>query len=495
MAVGQELLRAALGYGVKRVEELRASALTDAVAFATALGVPGFGDGDGAVAARLTAAKLRVDQAAAALGGGNLVATADHLAGAFVELEAAAAKVGRPLDAALATSIGWANANPQGLVRQLGLPAIPPSIAVRDGALEYGLGAPGKRLAATPVLGFDAITLTARLRIDGQRPTFAVSVEIDGAEVGVGGGPIASLLGNAASSVSSDLVVGFDTDHELTLSGTTAPRVVLPARTKVGPVDLREIAIELPPGTPDTFDVSGSIVVDLGGVITATVDGAGIRATVDPTRVASGGDAVTIGLKAPTGVGLALDTGLVRGGGFLGVRPDGGFGGALQLRLGPIEVKAVGLLHLDPFALVVVMSIEFIPAIDLSFGFTLNAVGGVHRHRAPPRHRRAARPAQRRRARPHHVPGRPRRRRPGDPRHAHRGVPDGVGIHRHRTDGRGRVGSPDQLPHRPGRRDPQPPRPEDRRSSVGSASRCRRRSCRSSTCAPRCTARSRPTTC
>ncbi len=65
------------------------------------------------------------------------------------------------------------------------------------------------------------------------------------------------------------------------------------------------------------------------------------------------------------------------GGGFLEQR-SGGYGGALQLRLGPVEVKAVGLLTLEPsFALVVVMSIEFFPPIDLTFGFTLNAVGGV----------------------------------------------------------------------------------------------------------------------
>src|SRR5262249_34982563 len=71
-----------------------------------------------------------------------------------------------------------------------------------------------------------------------------------------------------------------------------------------------------------------------------------------------------------------IDTGLVRGGGYLGERPPG-FGGALDLRIGPVEVRAVGLLQLDPFALVMVMSVEFRPPIDLTFGFTLNAVGGV----------------------------------------------------------------------------------------------------------------------
>ena len=96
-----------------------------------------------------------------------------------------------------------------------------------------------------------------------------------------------------------------------------------------------------------------------------------------PMPPLAGNNPLSVSLKAPTGIGLSLDTGLVRGGGFLGVRP-GGYGGALQLRLGPVEVKAVGLLTLEPsFALVVVMSVEFIPAIDLSFGFTLNAVGGI----------------------------------------------------------------------------------------------------------------------
>ena len=112
-------------------------------------------------------------------------------------------------------------------------------------------------------------------------------------------------------------------------------------------------------------------------MIKATVTGAGVHLHVDPDAASAGNNPLAVSLKAPTGIGLSIDTGLVRGGGFLGVRP-GGFGGALQLRLGPIDVKAVGLLTVEPsFALVVVMSVEFIPAIDLSFGFTLNAVGGI----------------------------------------------------------------------------------------------------------------------
>ena len=128
---------------------------------------------------------------------------------------------------------------------------------------------------------------------------------------------------------------------------------------------------------PDTIDIGSTITVELGGVIKATVDGAGIHLTIDPGAAIGGNNPLSVALKSPTGIGLSLDTGLIRGGGFLGERA-GGYGGALQLRLGPVEVKAVGLLTLEPsFALVVVMSMEFLPPIDLSFGFTLNAVGGV----------------------------------------------------------------------------------------------------------------------
>ena len=113
------------------------------------------------------------------------------------------------------------------------------------------------------------------------------------------------------------------------------------------------MALELPAGAPGAIDLGSTIVADLGGVLTATVDGAGLH-----LRIASAGEApLTVAARAPSGVGLALDTGLVRGGGFLGQRA-GGYGGALELRLGPVDVKAVGLLTLEPdFALVIVMSI------------------------------------------------------------------------------------------------------------------------------------------
>ena len=376
MSLGQELVAIALGYARNRFTELRTTVLADADAFAAALG-PGATAAQ--VGAHLDLAKAAFDAAGTDLDLRNLVASAVHFGIGVDELNEAAKAVGADLQPVLLREIGWANANPQGLAGQLGLPDEQPELDIVDGALVYTLTAPERTIMPAPTVKFHALTLVARLRIDPVRPgpPLTVSITLDEAEIGIGGGPIASLLGGASGTAQSTMILGFDTDRGLTLSGSASPRVVLPARPELGPIDIREITLELPPGVPDTVDVGGTFTADLGGVIKATVTGAGVHLHVDPDAASAGNNPLAVSLKAPTGIGLSIDTGLVRGGGFLGVRP-GGFGGALQLRLGPIDVKAVGLLTVEPsFALVVVMSVEFIPAIDLSFGFTLNAVGGI----------------------------------------------------------------------------------------------------------------------
>ena len=378
MSLGDELLITALGYARSRFAELSGPLLDDATAFTQALDVNDLEDGAGTVASNLTAAKADLLAAGAAVDVGNIPVAASSL-GAFVShLDTAAQAVaGESIVELLKNEIGWGDVTPTGLAKQLGLPAQVPGLSLPAGALAYTIAVPGRSIAPAPLtLGYDGGALTARLRIDGTAPLLSISLALNGIETGVGGGDIASLLGGAAGSVQSDVVFGVDTTNGLTLSGSASPRVVLPAAPKVGPLDIRELTLELP-ATPDTYDIGATFTVDLGGVVKGTVEGAGLHVHIDPDAVAAGNNPLAVAVKAPTGIGLAVDAGIVRGGGFLGER-TGGYGGALQLRLGPVEVKAVGLLTLRPgFALVVVMSVEFIPAIDLSFGFTLNAVGGI----------------------------------------------------------------------------------------------------------------------
>ncbi len=374
-SLGNELLALAIEYAHNRLTAFRLAAFSDVAAFAAAAGRPDFLDGGGEVAPLLAQARAALDAVVGLLTAGEFRGAAAQLGLALEALADAAAKVGgAALVDMLLARIDWGAAQPAGLARQLGLPATVPGLTLADGALAYRLSVAGRSLVPAPLtLGFDQAELTARLRIGAGEPALSVTLAFAGLEAGIGAGPIASLLGGAAGSAQADVTLGLDSARGLTLGGGAGARVVLPARPKLGPIDLREMALELPAGAPGGIDLGSTIVADLGGVLTATVDGAGLH-----LRIASAGEApLTVAAQAPSGVGLALDTGLVRGGGFLGQRA-GGYGGALELRLGPVDVKAVGLLTLEPdFALVIVMSIGFTPPIDLTFGFTLNAVGGV----------------------------------------------------------------------------------------------------------------------
>lgn len=377
LTLGNELLAGAIEFAHRRLAELRAGVLVDVATFAAAVGAPGFADIGADVAARLAAARAALDLVPPKLAVGDFSGAAIQLGLSLRAIQDATVKVGgASLIQLLDTKIAWAGVAPDGLMKQFGLPSTP-GLSVVEPSLVFSLSAPGRVLIPAPLtLGFDRAELRARLRMDGSSPPLSVALDITGVEAGFGGAALSSLLGGNGS-VQADVSLSVDTAHGLTLVGGAGARVTLPARPKVGPFDVRELALELPQGLANTIDLGASITTDLGGVIVATVDGAGLHVHIDPARAIAGANPLSVSVKAPNGVGLLLDTGLVRGGGFLSVRSDG-YGGALQLRLGPVEVKAVGLLTLEPsFGLVVVMSIAFLPPIDLTFGFTLNAVGGV----------------------------------------------------------------------------------------------------------------------
>ncbi len=92
-----------------------------------------------------------------------------------------------------------------------------------------------------------------------------------------------------------------------------------------------------------------------------------------------------IGFKPPNGVGLSVDAGVVKGGGYLFFDFDKGeYAGALELTFSEIvSLKAIGLITTkmpdgsDGFSLIIIITAEFGTGIQLGFGFTLLGVGGL----------------------------------------------------------------------------------------------------------------------
>ncbi len=92
-----------------------------------------------------------------------------------------------------------------------------------------------------------------------------------------------------------------------------------------------------------------------------------------------------ISVEPPKGIGIVVDAGVVTGGGFLYLDPDGGeYAGILELSFPALSLslKAVGIFTAelpdgaDGYALLLLVFTEF-PAIQLGYGFTLDGVGGI----------------------------------------------------------------------------------------------------------------------
>jgi hypothetical protein len=92
-----------------------------------------------------------------------------------------------------------------------------------------------------------------------------------------------------------------------------------------------------------------------------------------------------MGFKPPNGVGLSVDAGVVKGGGYLYFDFDKEeYAGALELVIaGFLTLTAVGLVTTrmpdgsKGFSLLIIITAEFGTGIQLGFGFTLVGVGGL----------------------------------------------------------------------------------------------------------------------
>jgi len=171
-----------------------------------------------------------------------------------------------------------------------------------------------------------------------------------------------------------------DATGGLRLKDGTRLRVNLPIQAlPTGPFKLQLITLAIEP--KDGFarvetELSVSAGVDLGP-FKASVERLGARLVI----TTADGDAQLL-FKPPTGLGLALDGGVVKGGGFLSFDPDlGEYKGALELKFAGIGIKALGLLNTkrppgNNWSLLLLIFGNF-PPIQLSWGFTLTGVGGL----------------------------------------------------------------------------------------------------------------------
>jgi Family of unknown function (DUF6603) len=269
---------------------------------------------------------------------------------------------------------------------QMQLEASVEAVAERGGAPILLLGqAGGSRLEFvrfTAALGVRASSSAGQ----GVTAEPAAQLALGGVRVVIdlssGDGFLSTVTGGRRFESSVDLRAGWTPSGGLRLDGGAGLELALPRHVELGPVDLDTLYIAARPAADGSWpiEVSAAVTAVLGP-ITASVDRAGFLATA---RFVDGGGNLgrvdlSLGFKPPNGVGLDIDAEVVSGGGFLSFDPARQeYAGALELQLGKIGVKAIGLLSTGPddWSLVLLLYAQ-IPPVQLGFGFTLDAVGGL----------------------------------------------------------------------------------------------------------------------
>ena len=204
-----------------------------------------------------------------------------------------------------------------------------------------------------------------------------------------GDGFIGKLLASAKIQGEFDLGLEWEATRGLRVKGSGGVEIAIPMHIQLGPVEFQAVyvALRILADGSLSLELSTAIKATLGP-LTAAVDRLGVLCDLrfaEGTNASFGPFDLDLKFKPPTGVGLGVDAGVVRGGGFLSIDSERGeYAGAIELTFSEIvSLKAIGLISTKMpdgsrgFSLLIIITAEFGAGFQLGFGFTLLAVGGL----------------------------------------------------------------------------------------------------------------------
>lgn len=247
----------------------------------------------------------------------------------------------------------------------------------------------GSRLQAKSIGG--SLGIDANIGSSGGEITPAVQVAIEEGKLVIdfseGDGFIQTLLAGVHFEAGFSLKGNWNPREGLRLQGSGGVEVFIPVHLDLAVISINGLyfSIGLDSGTPK-IGLKTQFTTNLGP-LTAVVDQMGTDVAISFPSNGRG----KLGLAdfdfkfaPPKGVGLSLDVGGFKGGGFLLLDSEKGeYAGALELDFkGLFSLKAIAIINTKmpdgskSFSLLIIIAAEFTP-IQLSYGFTLNGVGGI----------------------------------------------------------------------------------------------------------------------
>ena len=240
-------------------------------------------------------------------------------------------------------------------------------------------------------LGYGTIGFNLILALDNGKEEIAgellindLSLKIDMSE---GDGFLQKILGGIKIETITDLVMGISNLDGFYFRGSGALEIEIPLHKSLGPIDFHTLYIRFSIADDMEFQFAVSMGFELGP-ITGSVEKIGIGIPFSVSKENNGNlgpvDIHRPVFVPPIGAGLSLNAGGIIGGGYLEFDNENKrYAGILSLKFGEIALVAIGLITTrmpdgsDGFSLLVNIGVTFSPPIQLSFGFTLNAVGGL----------------------------------------------------------------------------------------------------------------------
>lgn len=201
-------------------------------------------------------------------------------------------------------------------------------------------------------------------------------------------GFLRTLLGDGETKIDAPLGVDWSSKHGFGFRGSMNFEVALHPHLKLGPVEVPDLTLSLgvPAGDEPKIEIEVALTLNAAlGPLRVTVEQMGLGVYARFTRGNLGPLDLEVGFKPPAGVGLSIDAGAVRGGGYLFFDTENQeYAGVVQLSiLETVSVTAIGLISTrlpdgsQGFSLLVIISVEFNPGLQLGMGFTLNGLGGI----------------------------------------------------------------------------------------------------------------------
>ncbi len=246
------------------------------------------------------------------------------------------------------------------------------------------LGTAGGTRLAIQGLGMSAFINNDESKIDlgWEGHIDALRVVITGGE---GDGFLQKVLSNVNIVAEAELGFGYSLRGGFYFRGGAKFGIDLPVHIDLGPLAINGLRIELEPKTDHLALRSGANLKVALGPLQATIEDIGLEASLFYRQGNMGALDLDFGFKPPKGIGLSVDAGAIKGGGYLFLDVDRGeYAGALELVFSEwIALKAIGLINTKMpdgskgFSMIIIITAEFGTGIQLGFGFTLLGVGGI----------------------------------------------------------------------------------------------------------------------